>query len=118
MKECRIMKNIDLSTIKFLKKKELSRTVQSNTVAAAKTSGNQDFRVLTAKISILVEATTNVVELLTTWVKIGHQKIRRITDSGSQISVIRKEFLRGVQYEGDGHIEIESAFEEKEVAPL
>ncbi|GFU33285.1 CCHC-type domain-containing protein [Nephila pilipes] len=41
-----------------------------------------------------------------------------IIDSGSQISVIREEFTRGEQYEGDGHIKTVSAFGEKEVAPL
>ncbi|GFS98462.1 hypothetical protein NPIL_320291 [Nephila pilipes] len=52
------------------------------------------------------------------WEKIGHQEIRGIIDTGSHILVIRKEITRRVQYEGDGHIEIVSAFGGKETDPL
>ncbi|GFS49971.1 transposon Ty3-I Gag-Pol polyprotein [Nephila pilipes] len=100
------------------RKREPSRTAHGNTVMAAKLSGSQDFPVLTGKISVPVVATTNVTELLTTWVKIGHQKIRGIIVFGAQISVIREEFTRDVKYEGNGLIEIVSTFREKEEAPL
>ncbi|GFU53149.1 hypothetical protein NPIL_64081, partial [Nephila pilipes] len=51
-------------------KRKPSRTAQSNTIAAAKPSESQDFLVLTAKIRVSVEATTNVSEYLTIWKKL------------------------------------------------
>ncbi|GFS50647.1 hypothetical protein NPIL_247771 [Nephila pilipes] len=60
---------------RFLKKIDPSRTAQDNTVIAVKPNGSQYFPILTAKISVPVEATTNVAELLTTWMKTSHQKI-------------------------------------------
>ncbi|GFS92889.1 retrovirus-related Pol polyprotein from transposon 297 [Nephila pilipes] len=63
-------------------------------------------------------ATTNVVELLSTWMRISHQKIRGFIDYVAQMSVIHEEISCLVEYEGDGHIEIVSAFREKEMAPL
>ncbi|GFU38022.1 hypothetical protein NPIL_365231 [Nephila pilipes] len=57
-------------------------------------------------------------ELSTTQLRIGHKKIRGITHSGSQISVISKEFTHVVQYERDGHIEMVATSGKKEVAPL
>ncbi|GFS35875.1 hypothetical protein NPIL_49211 [Nephila pilipes] len=77
-------------------KREPSGTSLGSTITAAKPSRSLNFLVLIAKINVLLEATTNVAELLTTLVRIGHQKIRGIIYSGSRILVICKEFTHGV----------------------
>ncbi|GFT36293.1 protein Red [Nephila pilipes] len=61
----------DFALLSFPKTRTESNA-QSNTVNATEPSGTQEFSVLTAKISVPVEATTNVAKLLTTLVY-GHE---------------------------------------------
>ncbi|GBN65464.1 Retrovirus-related Pol polyprotein from transposon 297 [Araneus ventricosus] len=58
------------------------------------------------------------MELETVQVKLGPRTMTGIIDSGAQISVIREDFTSGIKYEGEGYIEISSAFGERETTPL
>ncbi|GFT36295.1 protein Red [Nephila pilipes] len=81
---------------------------QSNTVNATEPSGTQDFSVLTAKISVPVEATTNVAELLTASVKIGHQKVYGLESPSDVLHVDSEEKKEDPSISTDSSVELSS----------
>ncbi|GBM40338.1 hypothetical protein AVEN_23899-1 [Araneus ventricosus] len=93
-------------------------TAQGNVIANTKPREKDASIVLTAKINVPVEAAANVIELETVQVKLGPRTLTGIMNSGAQISVMSESFTSGIKYEGEGYIEISSAFWEKETTPL
>ncbi|GBN80227.1 hypothetical protein AVEN_195408-1 [Araneus ventricosus] len=93
-------------------------TALGNVITTAEPKKEDASTVLTAKINVAVEVAANVMELETVQVKLGPRTMIGIIDSGAQISVIREDFTSGIKYEGEGYIEISSAFGEKETTPL
>ncbi|GBO43029.1 Retrovirus-related Pol polyprotein from transposon 297, partial [Araneus ventricosus] len=103
---------------KALQRGKLNPTAQGNVIITTEPKREDASTVLTAKINVPVEVAANVMELETVQVKLGPRGMTGIIDSGAQISVIREDFTSGIKYEGEGYIEISSAFGERETTPL
>ncbi|GBN37248.1 Gypsy retrotransposon integrase-like protein 1 [Araneus ventricosus] len=97
---------------------KLNPTAQGNVITTTEPKREDASTVLTAKINVPVEVAADVMELETVQVKLGSRTMTGIIDSGAQISVIREDFTSGIKYEGEGYIEISSAFGERETTPL
>ncbi|GBM20367.1 hypothetical protein AVEN_222081-1 [Araneus ventricosus] len=97
---------------------KLNPTALGNVITTTEPKKEDASTVLTAKINVPVEVAANVMELETVKVKLGPRTMTGIIDSGAQISVIREDFTSGIKYEGEGYIEISSAFGERETTPL
>ncbi|GBO01300.1 hypothetical protein AVEN_57544-1 [Araneus ventricosus] len=97
---------------------KLNPTAQGNVITTTEPKREDESTVLTAKINVPVEVAANEMELETVQVKLGPRTMTGIIDSGAQISVIREDFTSGIKYEGEGYIEISSAFGERETTPL
>jgi hypothetical protein len=102
-------------------KKNSSVTAQSNIVQVP-TEEEVKPNVLSAKISAPISQPANlqnnVEELKTVSIKCGSRILEGIIDSGAQISVVREDLVVDTDFEGEGKIEIASAFGEKETTPL
>ncbi|GBM08846.1 hypothetical protein AVEN_57402-1 [Araneus ventricosus] len=97
---------------------KLDPTAQGNVITTTEPKKYDASTDLTAKINVPVEVPANVIELESVQVKLGPQTMTGIIDSGAQISVIREDFTSGIKYEGEGYIEIPSAFGERDTTPL
>ncbi|GBN68651.1 hypothetical protein AVEN_251381-1 [Araneus ventricosus] len=97
---------------------KLNPTALGNVITTTEPKKEDASTVLTAKINVPVEVAADVMELETVQVKLGSLTMTGIIDSGAQISVIREDFTSGIKYEGEGYIEISSAFGERETTPL
>ncbi|GBM29920.1 hypothetical protein AVEN_111228-1 [Araneus ventricosus] len=97
---------------------KLNPTAQGNIIITTKPKKKDASTVLTAKINVPVEVAANVIELETVQVKLGPRTMTGIIYSGAQISVISEDLTSGIKYEGEGYIEISSAFGETEATPL
>ncbi|GBN00767.1 Pro-Pol polyprotein [Araneus ventricosus] len=103
---------------KAAQRSKLNPTAQGNVITTTEPKREDASTVLTAKINVPVEVAANVMELETVQVKLRPRTMTGIIDSGAQISVIREDFTSGIKYEGEGYIEISSAFGERETTPL
>ncbi|GBN33473.1 Retrovirus-related Pol polyprotein from transposon 297 [Araneus ventricosus] len=97
---------------------KLNSTAMGNVITTTEPKKEDASTILTAKINVPVEVAANVMELETVQVKLGPRTMTGIIDSGAQISVIHEDFTSGIKYEGEGYIEISSAFGEREITPL
>ncbi|GBN17716.1 hypothetical protein AVEN_109517-1 [Araneus ventricosus] len=97
---------------------KLNPTAQGNVITTTEPKKEYASTILTAKVNVPVEVAADVMELETVQVKLGSRTMTGIIDSGAQISVIREDFTSGIKYEGEGYIEISSAFRERETTPL
>ncbi|GBM23098.1 hypothetical protein AVEN_150518-1 [Araneus ventricosus] len=97
---------------------KLNPTAQGNVITTTEPKKEDASTILTAKVNVPVEVAADVMELETVQVKLGSRTMTGIIDSGEQISVIREDFTSGIKYEGEGYIEISSAFGERETTPL
>ncbi|GBM54862.1 Retrovirus-related Pol polyprotein from transposon 297 [Araneus ventricosus] len=97
---------------------KINPTALGNVITTTEPKKEDASTVLTAKINVPVEIAANVMELETVRVKLGPRTMTGIIDSGAQISVIREDFTSGTKNEGEGYIEISSAFGERETTPL
>lgn len=77
-----------------------------------------DTSVLTARITVPVEAIANIDTLKTVNIKCGKNTLKGIIDTGAQISVVRSDLIDWDDGEGEGKMEIKSAFGESEIVPL
>ncbi|GBM22537.1 hypothetical protein AVEN_183971-1 [Araneus ventricosus] len=100
------------------KRGKLNPTAQGNVIATTEPEKKDASTVLTAKINVPVEVAVNVIELETVQVKLGPRTMTGIIDSGPQISVVLEDIISAIKYDGEGYIEISSAFGERETTKL
>ncbi|GFQ93873.1 CCHC-type domain-containing protein [Trichonephila clavata] len=98
------------------------RNARSNIITAKGTELESTKEVVTARVSILVSVpinTRNVIDdLQLVDIKCGQTSIKAVIDTGAQISVLREDLIGKDCGEGEGTIQIISAFGEKEIAVL
>ncbi|GBO31694.1 hypothetical protein AVEN_249805-1 [Araneus ventricosus] len=97
---------------------KLNPTAQGNVITTTEPRTVDASSFLTVKINVPVEVAANVIELETVQVRLRPRIMTGIRDSGAQISVSREDFTSGIKYDGEGYIEISSAFGERETKPL
>ncbi|GFR19237.1 CCHC-type domain-containing protein [Trichonephila clavata] len=98
------------------------RNARSNTITAKGTELESTKEVVTARVSILVSVPINtrngIDDLQFVDIKCGQTSIKAVIDTGAQISVLREDLIGKDCGEGEGTIQIISAFGEKEIAAL
>ncbi|GFY65644.1 retrovirus-related Pol polyprotein from transposon opus [Trichonephila inaurata madagascariensis] len=95
---------------------------RSNIITAKGTELEFTKEVVTARVSIPVSVPINtkngIDDLQLVDIKCGQTSIKAVMDTGAQISVLRKDLIGKGCGEGEGTIQIISAFGEKEIATL
>ncbi|GFR13194.1 retrovirus-related Pol polyprotein from transposon 297, partial [Trichonephila clavata] len=95
---------------------------RSNTITAKGTELESTKEVVTARVSIPVSVPINtrngIDDLQFVDIKCGQTSIKAVIDTGAQISVLREDLIGKDCGEGEGTIQIISAFGEKEIAAL
>ncbi|GFR13290.1 retrovirus-related Pol polyprotein from transposon opus [Trichonephila clavata] len=98
------------------------RNARSNTITAKGTELESTKEVVTARVSIPVSVPINtrngIDDLQFVDIKCGQTSIKAVIDTGAQISVLREDLIGKDCGEGEGTIQIISAFGEKEIAAL
>ncbi|GFQ66374.1 CCHC-type domain-containing protein [Trichonephila clavata] len=98
------------------------RNARSNIVTAKGTELESTKEVVTARVSIPVSVPINtrngIDDLQLVDIKCGQTSIKAVIDTGAQISVLREDLIGKDCGEGEGTIQIISAFGEKEIAAL
>ncbi|GFQ64341.1 CCHC-type domain-containing protein [Trichonephila clavata] len=98
------------------------RNARSNIITAKGTELEPTKEVVTAKVSIPVsvpiKARNEIDDLQLVYIKFGQASIKAVIDTGAQISVLREDLIGKDCEEGEGTIQIISAFGEKEIAAL
>ncbi|GFQ69195.1 retrovirus-related Pol polyprotein from transposon opus [Trichonephila clavata] len=98
------------------------RNARSNTITAKGTELESTKEVVTARVSIPVSVPINtrngIDDLQFVDIKCGQTSIKAVIDTGAQISVLREDLIGKDCGEGEGIIQIISAFGEKEIAAL
>ncbi|GFQ97314.1 CCHC-type domain-containing protein [Trichonephila clavata] len=98
------------------------RNARSNTITAKRTELESTKEVVTARVSIPVSVPINtrngIDDLQLVDIKCGQMSIKAVIDTGAQISVLREDLIGKDCGEGEGTIQIISAFGEKEIAAL
>ncbi|GFX55063.1 retrovirus-related Pol polyprotein from transposon opus [Trichonephila clavipes] len=98
------------------------RNARSNIITAKGSELEFTKEVITARISKLVSIPINtrdrIDDLLLVDIKCGQTSIKAVIDTGAQISVLREDLISKDCGEGEGTIQIISAFGEKEIAAL
>ncbi|GFV37152.1 retrovirus-related Pol polyprotein from transposon opus [Trichonephila clavipes] len=96
------------------------RNARSNIITAKGTELELTKEVVTARVSIPVSVSINtrngIDDLQLVDIKCGQTSIKVVIKTGAQISVLRKDLIGKVCGEGEGTIQINSAFGEKEIA--
>ncbi|GFX72335.1 retrovirus-related Pol polyprotein from transposon opus [Trichonephila clavipes] len=95
---------------------------RSNIITAKGTELEKTKEVVTARVSIPVSVPINtrngIDDLQLVDIKCGQTSIKAVIDTGAQISVLREDLIDKGCGEGEGTIQIISAFGEKEIAAL
>ncbi|GFS89802.1 retrovirus-related Pol polyprotein from transposon opus [Trichonephila clavipes] len=95
---------------------------RSNIITAKGTELEKTKEVVTARVSIPVSVPINtrngIDDLQLVDIKCGQTYIKAVIDTGAQISVLREDLIDKGCGEGEGTIQIISAFGEKEIAAL
>ncbi|GFX35426.1 retrovirus-related Pol polyprotein from transposon opus [Trichonephila clavipes] len=95
---------------------------RSNILTAKGTELEKTKEVVTARVSISVSIPINtkngIDDLQLVDIKCGQTSIKAVIDTGAQISVLREDLIDKGCGEGEGTIQIISAFGEKEIAAL
>ncbi|GFQ75938.1 CCHC-type domain-containing protein [Trichonephila clavata] len=98
------------------------RNARSNTITTKGAELESTKEVVTARVSILVSVPINtrngIDDLQFVDIKCGQTSIKAVIDTGAQISVLREDLIGKDCGEGEGTIQIISAFGEKEIAAL
>ncbi|GFV08580.1 retrovirus-related Pol polyprotein from transposon opus [Trichonephila clavipes] len=98
------------------------RNARSNIITAKGTELEFTKEVVTTKVSISVSFPINtrngIDDLQLVDIKCGHTSIKAVFDTGAQIAVLREDLIGKGCGEGEGTIQIISAFGEKEIAAL
>ncbi|GFQ81909.1 CCHC-type domain-containing protein [Trichonephila clavata] len=98
------------------------RNARSNTITAKGTELESTKEVVIARVSIPVSVPINtrngIDDLQLVDIKCGQTSIKAVIDTGAQISVLREDLIGKDCEEGEGTIQIISAFGEKEIAAL
>ncbi|GFT08786.1 retrovirus-related Pol polyprotein from transposon opus [Trichonephila clavipes] len=98
------------------------RNARSNIITAKGTELEFTKEVVTARVSIPISVPINtkngIDDLQLVDIKCGHTSIKAVIDTGAQISVLREDLIGKGCGEGEGTIQIFSAFGEKEIAAL
>ncbi|GFR21105.1 CCHC-type domain-containing protein [Trichonephila clavata] len=98
------------------------RNARSNIITAKGTELEFTKEVVTARVSIPVSVPINtrngIDDLQLVDIKCGQTSIKAVFDTGAQISVLREDLIGKDCGEGEGTIQIISAFGEKEIAAL
>ncbi|GFT00595.1 retrovirus-related Pol polyprotein from transposon opus [Trichonephila clavipes] len=121
--KCFICENVGHLAREFPKntRKTPPRNFRSN-IITAKRSELEFTTVVTARISIPVSVPINtrngIDDLQLVDIKCGQTSIKAVIDTGAQISVLREDLISKGCGEGEGTIQIISAFGEKEIAAL
>nr|XP_015919505.2 uncharacterized protein LOC107448721 [Parasteatoda tepidariorum] len=103
-------------------KRHYGPIAQSNLVLSSTTENEVNSSVLavriTAPVSKQAKDCFDIDKLQMVSIKCGDQTLTVIIDSGAQISVVREGLVRDIHSDGEGVIEISSAFGESEMTPL
>ncbi|GFQ94970.1 retrovirus-related Pol polyprotein from transposon opus [Trichonephila clavata] len=98
------------------------RNARSNIIAAKGTELESTKEVVTARVSITgsvpINTRNGIDDLQLVDIKCGQTSIKAVIDTGAQISVLREDLISKDYGEGEGTIQIISAFGEKEIAAL
>ncbi|GFQ95713.1 hypothetical protein TNCT_36861, partial [Trichonephila clavata] len=102
-------------------KKDTTRNARSNIVTAKGTELESTKEVVTARVqyqSPFHQHKDGIDDLQLVDIKCGQTSIKAVIDTGAQISVLREDLIGKDCGEGEGTIQIISAFGEKEIAAL
>ncbi|GFR09299.1 CCHC-type domain-containing protein [Trichonephila clavata] len=122
--KCFICQNVGHLAREFPKntRKTPPRNARSNTITAKETELESTKEVVTARVSIPVSVPINtrngIDDLQLVDIKCGQTSMKAVIDTGAQISVLREDLIGKDCGEGEGTIQIISAFGEKEIAAL
>ncbi|GFY75227.1 retrovirus-related Pol polyprotein from transposon opus [Trichonephila inaurata madagascariensis] len=98
------------------------RNARSSIITAMGSELESTKEVVTARVSIPVSIPINtrnrIDDLQLVDIKCGQTSIKAVIDTGAQISVLRKDLIGKDSGEGEGTIQIISAFGEKEIDAL
>ncbi|GFW79905.1 retrovirus-related Pol polyprotein from transposon opus [Trichonephila clavipes] len=94
------------------------RNARSNIITAKRSELEFTKEVVTARVSVPINTRNVIDDIQLVDIKCGQTSIRAVIETGTEISVLREDFISKVCGEGERAILIISAFGEREIAAL